>query len=121
MLSNLFRAKSRDSDNGNTSGGLTGSSTPPRVSGDTLEVQTAGQVSSSFKGDEGKRDIASKWLLHRRASEKKKDKPERAKTSLFGHASSDHTRGEVKGAVKVSGSPSRVVHILALRVYADVR
>lgn len=112
FLSSLFRSKSRDSDKDVDS---------TRQSGDVAPASSAPLGLPSHNGHhsgQGQRasakpvkgtDTSSNWLLGRKPSEKKKDRPERLKNALFGHGSqsSGHASKEVKGAVKVSRNGDR--------------
>lgn len=117
FLSSLFRSKSRDSDKDGDSTRVTGSSSTPGVSAPPVLASNGNHGTSTqhphnttakpvFKGTESSSSSSSShWLLNRKPSEKKKDRPERLKNALFGHGSgsSSSASKEVKGAVKVSG------------------
>lgn len=112
FLSSLFRSKSRDSDKDVESSRQPSDPTPASSAPLVLPSHNghhSGQGQhASAKAVKGT-DTSSHWLLGRKPSEKKKDRPERLKNALFGHGSqsSGHASKEVKGAVKVSRNGDR--------------
>lgn len=109
FLSSLFRSRSRDSDSNEDTARSRGDATPASSAPSVIPSSSNGshatssrQVKPIDKAESG----SSNWLLHRKSSEKKKDKPERLKNALFGHAG--HASKEVKGAVKVGDRPAEI-------------
>lgn len=112
FLSSLFRSKSRDSDKDTESSRQLSDSTPASSAPSLLPSHNghpSGQGQHASAKPVKSTDSSSHWLLGRKPSEKKKDRPERLKNALFGHGSqsSGHASKEVKGAVKVSRNRDR--------------
>lgn len=117
FLSSLFKSKSRDSDSDSllsTSDVTPASSAPGALPGNANGSRSQQQHTKPVKGNdkaESSASSGSNWLLGRRTSEKKKEKPERFKHALFGHNShATSASKEVKGAVKVSDDRAAVLY-----------
>lgn len=104
FLSSLFRSRSRDSDSDVPQ---SGNDTDPGTSAPTVLPSYGSTVSSTQQPIKhvkvtDKAESSSSWLLNRKPSDKKRDRPERFKNALFGHNHhSSPLSKEVKGAVKV--------------------